>query len=279
MISLPIAVNKPFFYPQISLFDYAYQRTQGTCEGANVLVADRNYFYETPETVLDLEIGVSHTMCKSYVDVTNVPDNPSGLHIPLNIQACVHQFIVNVDDNESVEILDCDMVHIKKKPDIFIPDDTIFVDSIYEDWHLFSKSSNKGVIDIYFENDGGYYNGGFVPIIGKAGTIKKILPEWINVHIDILKRDFDNKIKWWAGMYALQAACEKKKVQMIHKDFCYISGTNMRPITEETYIAHYSVDHRYNKKLYPTIDTSNFEDNVFYNIVKDWVESVWKKKR
>lgn len=277
MISLPIAVNTPIFYPQLSLFDYAHQITQGTSSGAIALILDRNYAHEPKNRVLDVNLSIDYEFCVPYFEFLKNPPLNTGVNLPLNTQSCLLQFIGRFSDDDVIELLDCDMIHLKKKPDINVEKDEIYVDNIYEDWHLKSLSENRHIISKYFSSEGNYYNGGFLPIIGKVKTFKKILRDWIDIHIDIVNTDYQSHIKWWANMFALQAACEKNRVQMIHKNFCYISGTNLRPITEETYIAHYSVDQKYNKKLYPIIDTSNFEDNIFYDIVRDWVKNVWRK--
>jgi hypothetical protein len=55
---------------------------------------------------------------------------------------------------------------------------------------------------------------------------------------------------------------------MIAKDICYIPSINK--LSQQHYIAHYSVDHRFNKKTYPKFDINNFENNEFYDIIKTW---------
>ncbi len=107
-----------------------------------------------------------------------------------------------------------------------------------------------------------------MPIVGTARTFKKILYEWKAIHMDILSRSYDRLIHWWAGMFAFSAACEKKRVQMIAADTCYIPNVNK--LNSNHYIAHYSVDPIFDKKSYPRIDVAKFPDNDFYNLVKSW---------
>jgi hypothetical protein len=122
----------------------------------------------------------------------------------------------------------------------------------------------------FCENSGKYYNGGFVPIIGRAATFKRILPEWIAIHLDILKRPYPEHYHWWAGMFALQAACEKAAIQMIAKDYCYVPNVN--PLSANHYCGHYSVDERFDKRAYPVINRDTFEQNPFYDLIAAWMD-------
>jgi hypothetical protein len=173
-----------------------------------------------------------------------MPDDESFHHeymMPNNIQIGLQQMIHIFDDEQVIEILDCDMFHMRHHPQLDVEDDEIYADPVYEPWHLHSLGENKYVIEPYFQNDGKHYNGGFVPIIGKVKTFKKILPEWIAVGVHIANReDLSTGLKWWGGMYALQAACEKLAVTMRDLDKCYIH--NINEWSEDKYIAHYSCD-------------------------------------
>jgi hypothetical protein len=123
----------------------------------------------------------------------------------------------------------------------------------------------------YFENGGRHYNGGFVPIIGLAGTFKRILPECAAIHIDILRRKHNNLIHWWAGMFALQAACEKARVQMVGCDFCYVPNANA--IASSQHIGHCSVDPIFDKRAFPKVNINNFPNNAYYRMIADWIRS------
>jgi len=189
--------------------------------------------------------------------------------LPINIQVGLNQIIDTFDDEQVIEVLDCDMFHLKPHPELAVQDHELIVVDIYEDWHLRSLSDHRDVIAPFFKNDGNYYNGGFVPIIGKAKTFKKLLPAWIEIHKQIVDAQSDNNLQWWAGMYSLQAACENNAVLMRAMDLCYVPGINA--LSDDHYIAHYSVDGRFNKKIWPSIDVSAFEDNHFYSRVLEWL--------
>jgi hypothetical protein len=192
--------------------------------------------------------------------------------LPLNIQVGLKQILWKFDDDEILEIDDCDMLHFRPSPVTQVAPNTLLVSDVYERWHLASLTTNRHVIEPYFENGGKYYNGGFVPIIGRVKTFKKILPEWIAVHIDILCNDHPETIKWWAGMFALQAACEKAKVSMIEIDSCYAPPAN--EITSTQFVGHYAVDRLFDKRTFPQVDVNDFEDNPYYEIIREWLKHV-----
>lgn len=147
-------------------------------------------------------------MCE-FFDYLGIKEATLTVDLPLNFQASLVLVIENLEDELIVEILDCDMFHLRKYLEYRVRDNEIIVADLYEPWHLSSLGKNRSVIDIYFDNGGRFYDGGFVPIILKVRTLRKILPEWIAVHRHILLRPLDSCLHWWAGMFALQAACEQ----------------------------------------------------------------------
>jgi hypothetical protein len=52
-------------------------------------------------------------------------------------------------------------------------------------------------------------------------------------------------------------------------DLCYVPGINA--LNDDHYIAHYSVDSKFNKSTWPEIDVSSFEENEFYTRVLEWM--------
>lgn len=270
MISIPVAVHMDLFKWQLDLFWFSHQEVYGlqAKDKVRAIVIKRNEATDPKHETLEWTTDVPHVMCEAYFDVLKDTEQITQLAKPLNIQIGLQQIVSDFDDDQIIEILDCDMFHMRPHPELFIRDDELLVFDLYEPWHLKSLSDYRNVINIYFENGGRFYNGGFVPIIGKTKTFKKILPEWIAVHRHILQRNLDDKLKWWGGMYALQAACEKKKVRMRAEEYCYVPGINS--MEESHYICHYSCDKRFDKKKYPNIDTSTFENNIFYQRLLDW---------
>ena len=277
MISIPIAVYTETFRWQLDLFWYNHSKVYGdrARSKTKAVVIRRNLDTQPRQETLDWNIDIPHLMCESYFDYLGIDGPVRTVDLPLNVQVGLEQITKGMEDELVIEILDCDMFHIRKFPEYRVRDDELIVADMYEPWHLCSLGKHRNVIDIYFENGGRFYNGGFVPIICKVRTLRKILPEWIAVHRDILSRSLDSHLHWWAGMFALQAACEKAQVRMIAEDCCYFPGINA--LSPEHYICHYSCDKKFDKRKWPDIDQITFEDNLFYQRVGEWMDAFMAK--
>lgn len=277
VISIPVAVHNDHFKWQLDLFWYYHKKQYGedAYKMAHAIILKRNHPPEEKVEELQWDLDIPHSMCDPYFDF-----NPEwkGMHLmQTNIQIGLQQIIKKLDDNDIVEILDCDMFHLKHRPPLDVRDDEVYVATEYEDWHLKSKTDNKDIIARYLHNTGGDYNGGFVPIICNVRTLKKILPEWIAVNVDIVKQDYKDYIYWWSAMYALSASCEKNNVNMIEYNKCYIHRINK--LDDEKYICHYSVDgdfiHKNNKEHLFSKDNyikCKESDNHYANKYAEWFE-------
>ena len=278
VVSLPVAVHTPGFHWQLALFWFSHCRVYGAeaAAKAHAIVIRRNDFWAPPAQSMQWDIDIPHTMCDAYFDVPAPVAGMSLMYmkmilaVPLNIQIGLAQVLPQFDDEQILEITDCDTLHFRPCPVDYVGPNEIVTSAVYENWHLFSLTENRHVIAPYFENEGRYYNGGFVPIIGRVATFKRILYEWIAVHVHILTQPHSESIQWWAGMFALQAACEKARVQMISRDYCYIPGIN--ELTDTQYLGHYCVDTIFNKRTYPQVDVTQFPDNPYYRIIKEWLD-------
>lgn len=251
IISIPVAVHNYWFEWQLDLFWFQHKKLYGQSayDKAHAIVVKRNAETKTPLEnwgpkfeQLEWDIDIPHAMVENHYEWR--PDDSDYRHefmMPNNIQVGLAQIIDKFDDDQVIEILDCDMFHMRPHPQIDVEDMKLYVETIYEDWHLFSKGEHRRVIEPYFQNGARFYNGGFVPIIGKVKTFKRILTEWLAVGAHIANReDIDNGLKWWGGMYALNAACEKLEVEMVEFNRCYIH--NINKYSPEQYICHYSCD-------------------------------------
>lgn len=270
MISVPIAVNITYFKPQLELLWFNHKATYGedaARQKLRAIIVKRNTVAEEKKDFCEWASDIPHVMVDAYFDVRR--DLMKEAYLPINIQLGLSQVIADFCDEQVIEVLDCDMFHFERHPDLSIEDDEVIVCDLYEDWHLRSLTDHKNVIAPFFKNEGDYYNGGFVPIIGKAKTFKTLLPDWIELHKLITDAQSDDNLQWWAGMYALQAACENNSVRMRALDMCYVPGLN--ELNENHYVAHYSVDQKFNKKTWPSIDISSFEENKFYERVLEWM--------
>ncbi len=241
MLSIPIAVNIPTFKWQLELFWMQHQKVYGddAKNRAIAVVIKKNHPNDKVEPNLIFDAPGLH--CLMVDGVSEYPHLSEW--IPLNIQLGVHKALrfLNIPDEQVIEVLDCDMFHMKRR-DINVSHDVLICDPIYEDWHLKSLTDHKPVIDPYLNGAKALiYNGGFVPIVCTAKTMRKIINDWSDIHLMICQQDWDKvTIKWWAGMYALQAACQKNGVVMQSSHDCHIPPINQ--FSEEHTIAHYSVD-------------------------------------
>ena len=271
MISIPIAVYNNTFKWQLNLFWFNHKIVYGENASNKTMpvLIKRNYKHELKMEKFEWGIDVPVKISEAYFDYFLGLDKEA--YLPINIQTGLYQIINLFEDNQVIELLDCDMFHLKPAPDIEIADDELYVSTIYENWHLFSLTTNIGVISGYTQGNTHYYNGGFVPIIGKAKTFKKILLDWIFFHKNIVDNNTNNSIiSWWAGMYSLQAACEQNKIKMISKDYCYVPNVNI--LTDNHYIVHYSCDPIFNKNKINNLDLTLFKNNIFYDRVKQWLQ-------
>ena len=273
LISIPVAVYNGLFEWQLNLFWHRHKELYGknAFQKAKAIVIRRNTLAEKRCEEFKWNNDVPYSFCESFADYDIDLIKYAKPH-PINIQIGLLQILDEFkDDEQIVELLDCDMFHIKEHPVLEIEDDTFFVTDIYENWHLFSLTSKRHIIQKYLKYEELYYNGGFVPIIGKIKTFKKMINTWIEIHKDILSRFLakeDELTCWWAGMYSFQAACHVEKIKMVTKDYCHIVPVNN--LENSHYIAHYSCDKIFNKAQYPVIDYSKFPKNNYYDIILNW---------
>lgn len=277
VVSIPVAVHNDHFKWQLDLFWYNHKRLYKSAayEMAHAIIMKRNHPSEKVHETLEWDFDIPHSMCDPFFDY-----NPEweGKHlIQTNIQIGLLQILEKFTDDQVIEILDCDQFHISHRPVLNVNDDEVYVATDYEDWHLKSKTDNKKVIDRYLHKVGGDYNGGFVPIICNIRTLKKILPEWVAVNVDIVEQDWEKTIFWWSSMFALSASCEKNNVRMYDYNRCYIHRVNK--LTDDKYICHYSVDGDYihkNNREY-LFSKKNYDkcvdsDNRYANLFAEWLK-------
>jgi hypothetical protein len=275
-VTVPIAAHDVKFHWQLDLFWYAHKRVYGkqAYSKAHAILVDRNDPKHPRVGAFPWRMDVPNTVCPSiydYPEYSQISPMWRGFAQPLNIQVGLRKLLETMDDNTIIELIDCDMFHFRPKPEMDVPTNVFYVADVYEAWHLHSLGQRKHAIEKYFQNQGKHYNGGFVPIIGRASTFKRIMSDWVSIHVDIMNQSFTNSsYYWWAGMYAFQATCERQQIDMIAQDSCYIS--DVYPMTDSQYIGHYCVDKRFNKRTFPKIDPKTFEDNPFYEVINAWLK-------
>ena len=258
MITVLMPPHNEKFRWQTDLFWFCHRRVYGADAPAlaHAAVIKRNTPAEPKVEDYQWSIDIPHTMCEAFFDLGVRVPNP-GTGAALNIQLGLQQILDQFDDRQILEVIDCDMLHFRPSQVKIVAEGELLVSDVYENWHLRSLTGYRCIIEPYFQNGGQYDNGGFVPIIGTASTFRRILPDWIALHADILSRPYINDILWWAGMYALQAACERARVQMVARDWCYAPEANR--LSDSHYIGHYSVDKVFDKRFYPDVNTARFD--------------------
>ena len=158
MISIPIAVYNGLFEWQLDLFWRQHKKVYGAYayEKALAVVIERNRLSERKCENFDWETDIPYKLCLAHFDY--VPESPQDYFMPVNIQVGLSQVIDMFDEEEIIELLDCDMFHIKCFHEEKINDDEFFVSSIYENWHLKSLSTNKHIVEKYLKTENQHHS-------------------------------------------------------------------------------------------------------------------------
>lgn len=272
MISIPIAVANDVFKKQISFFQFQHLNVykEKAKDLALIPIVKYNHYNEIPIDNINWDLKLPYMMVDSIYDY--IKENKKT-YIPINVFIAVKQVLNYFDDNQVIEIIDSDLVHLKPYPKWYdhIGYDMIIADDAYNGWHMHiagQYKQNRAIIDSYLNhNEDIYINGGF-NAIGRVKTIKKIIDDIIDYSILIAKNN-DARHGWWCAMYGLNIACHNNKIEMISNNNCYYPGFNQ--LENNHYIAHYNVDEIFNKHLIPNLDVNTFPDNAFYNKAKEWL--------
>lgn len=272
MISIPISAYNDTGRWQLDLFWFNHKLTYKDAHlRAKAGIVMRNMPNDPRYENMEWPLDIPHVKCESMYDCLPHDQalvNAPGLAISLNTPVALAQVLATLDDDELVEVIDFDMFHFRKAPPMEIGDDELFVWDDCENWFLKSLTENRNVLAAYLNKDAGPYNGGYVPIIGKVKTLKKIMYDWISVDIAIVKESWPDLIRWWSTMYAFQVACANANIKMTTKNFCFVPDANKFSNTH--YIAHYSVDPKFNKKAFPNINLGSFDKNIYYTRILQW---------
>lgn len=281
-VSIPSTVANDYFKRQIMFFQYQHHKVYAN-DAVNktiIPIIKYNHYHEKKNSVEDVNwnLTLPYKMVESVFDLIPINNKyDPKIYIPINVFTCAKQVIQDLEDDVLVEIIDADLVHLKRYPVEYhnIKDDEIIADNYYENWHMFiSKpdSLNRHVIQEFLTHDKeGYMNGGF-NIIGKVKTIKRIIDDIILYSIKVTEKMNTDPHSWWCAMYGLNIACHNNKIKMINGDNCYYPNVNN--LEDKHYIAHYSCDPHYNKRLVPNVNTKLFPDNAFYTAAKEYLNTL-----
>lgn len=274
MITIPIAVANDWFKKQIYFFQYQHLEVYGedAVNKAIIPIVNKNHPNEHIKDSVDWDMKLPYKMVDSILDMYDLKDD---WFIPTNVFTAAKQVIMDLPDEQVVEIVDSDLVHIKKYTGPYPEYNQVIADAHYEDWHLKTstrESENFYVIEKYLKhNDFKYMNGGF-NVIARVGTLRVIIDEIIEVSINIGKEYERDLCSWWQAMYGLNVACHNNRVTMIDGKNCYYPSINQ--LEDNHHIAHYCCDSLFNKRDMNNLQSDKFPDNIFYNQAKKWLESV-----
>jgi hypothetical protein len=131
LISVPVAVYNGLFEWQLDLFWKQHKKVYGNDAYQKTLavIIERNRMIEKKNSDFNWNIDIPKKICLAHFDY--VPESKKEFFMPLNIQIGLLQVIDMFDDEEVIELLDCDMFHIKEHPVLEIEDNTFFVADIY----------------------------------------------------------------------------------------------------------------------------------------------------
>lgn len=274
MITIPVTVANEWFKPQIDFFQFQHIEVYGE-EAKNkaiIPVINKNYPNEEKKKDIDWDMKLPYKMVDSILDMYSLDKD---WFIPTNVFTAAKQIIEDLPDDEVVEVIDADLVHLKKYTGDLPNYDEVIVDAYYENWHLKTstrKSENFDVIRKYLKhNDFRYMNGGF-NVIARVGTLKCIMEEVIEVSIKIGYEQKGNLHSWWQTMYGLNVACHNNKIRMIDGKNCYYPNHNK--LNSKHHIAHYCCDTFMDKRNMNNLEPNKFPNNKFYNQAKKWLKSV-----
>jgi len=274
MITIPVAVANEWFRKQIDFFQFQHFEVYGedAINKAIIPIVNRNRRTEEIQKDVDWNIKLPYKMVDSILDIYNLDKD---WFIPTNVFVAAKQVIEDLPDDELIEVIDSDLVHLKKYDGIEPNYDEVVADAYYENWHLKTstrESQNYHVIRKYINhNDFKYMNGGF-NIISRVKTFKKIMDDVINISIKIGYDQKGNNHSWWQTMYGLNVACHNHKIKMIDGRNCYYPSANQ--LQDRHHIAHYCCDKIMDKRNMNNLKPDEFPNNKFYNQAKKWLKSV-----
>jgi len=273
MITVPVAAPNKLFQWQSSLFQYAQKKVYGTQSALNstLLIVDRNSHGNIVKEV-DWNINIPYKIVKGIHSVLSESDNHSYFSAG-NLFFAINQIISDLNEEEFLCIVDCDVISLKKYDGILPGEGEVVTCNMYEDWHMFMKDPSKKnfyVVEPYLKHkEYEYMDGGFVPVIIRIKTLKKIIEEVIDLSILIARNYLESPFGWWMQMWAFQIACHNNRIKCISQDNTYfpnVNGFNR----ENHYFAHYSCDPLFKKSSFPNHNIADFPNNDFYNLIREW---------
>ena len=272
---VPVAIVSPTFKWMADFWSYMQKRVYDTDAPLNSLltIVKQNRLDDPVYDDVDWDTkGIPYKMVESiynYVDSTN----PNC--IVINVFSAVKQVVDEFDDEDTLCITDMDVIPMGPINVREVEENEVLCFSGYENWHMFiadkSKQNYNKIQHLLTHNEEGYMNGGFVPILIKVKTFKKIVDDVIKISETIIESNEPQTWKWWSCMTGFSIACHNHKINMVGVDNTYIP--NFNELQPQHSFTHYSVDPIFNKHTFPNHSIQDYPKNGFYRFVKDWITS------
>lgn len=270
---IPVSIVDGKFKWMANFWAYMQKRVYGTqaLENSLLTVVKQNRLTDPTYTNIDWDLkGIPYRMVDGiwkYVD----SENPNC--IVINVFSAVKQVVDDYADTDIICITDMDVIPMRPYDGRLPTEGEAICYDGYEDWHMFiankEKQNYNRIKKYLIHEEQGYMNGGFVPIIIRVSTFKKIVDDVISIAEQIIESDETQDWRWWSCMTAFSIACHNHKVRMIDADNTYVPNFNQ--LKPNHLFTHYSVDPIFHKHTFPNHNIKEYPNNGFYNFVKDWI--------
>jgi hypothetical protein len=265
MVSISCSVNQGRYRWQ-SRFWWASQQLiygDGAAERSLLAICDRNYASD-PAGPTDWYQEIPHA--EAIGVWADPPSGEPGMATGSNFLRGLAAAVSRMADDVVVECLDSDCFHFRPAAEPDVAPDEVLACPAYEAWHLHSLGPYQWVVAPYLVPDGTPYTGGHVPLVMRAGTLRRLLPEWSWITRDMLRAPPEGEAGWWVLMYALQAACHRLRLTMRDHDTCCIPPA--WPLKEWHHAGHYCCDPHMPKVRLPAVDLALAPRDAYYDHIR-----------
>ena len=271
MITIPIAAPNKLFQWQASLFQFAQYKVYGNDSiwNSKIGIVKQNNVNDARVSDVDWNLRIPYYMTGGIYDYAKTKHQ---YNIAINLFYSLKEVISNIQFNEVICIIDCDVIPLKEYTGPLPGDDEMITCNFYEDWHMMISRPDKlnyPYIEPFLTHDEHkYMDGGFVPMMIRKNTLDKIIDEVIDLSLEIVDKHHKEPFGWWCAMGALNAVCHNHKIKMLSQDNCYFP--HMNELEPQHYFAHYSCDPKFSKGKFPNHNITEFPHNAFYDLVREW---------
>lgn len=274
MITIPVAAPTNLFKWQTSLFQFAQQWVYGDVKSfyeSLILIVDRNdHKFVVKE--IDWNLRIPYKIVRGIHSILDESENHPHFAAG-NLFFALKSVIDRFYDNEVICILDADIIPLRRYDGVLPEENAVITCNFYEDWHIRCSRPDKEnyrIVEPFLKHDiHQFMDGGFVPILIRVKTLKKILDEVLDLSLEIVRKHLGTPFGWWMQMWAFQIACHNNQIKCLGQDNTYFPHQNELDLSKH-FFAHYSCDTKFKKGTFPNHNIEEFPDNVFYNLLREW---------